>query len=72
MTAVIDMKTRRPFRIEPEPRQPTDADRVNALLQHCEDAAFAAAVTTRSAAGLDAALRMLHRIADEIKKQGRA
>lgn len=68
---VIDMKTRREFQIEPVREGPTDADRVRALMQHCEDAAYTAAITTRAAAGLDAALRMLGRIADELRTQGR-
>lgn len=72
MTTVIDMKTRQAFQIAPVRAVPTDEDRITALVQRCEDNAYAAAITTRAAAGLDAALRMLHRIADEIKKQGRA
>lgn len=67
MSSVIDMKTRRPWQIEPEPRQPTDADRVAALIQSCEDAAYTALITIRHTAGLDAALQAQGRINQELR-----
>lgn len=65
---VIDMKTRQPFRIE-QAKPGDDADKVKAIVQHCEDTIFAAAVTIRAAAGLGASLKALGDTATELRNQ---
>lgn len=71
MTTVIDMKTRRAWQIEPEPRRMSDAECVAQTIQDCSDVIFGAVLLIRAVAGLDTALRILGRAADEIKNQGR-
>ena len=71
MSSVIDMKTRQSFQIEPVDDRIRDEQRVAALLRHCEDAVYAATVTIRAASGLDAALRMIGRVAEDVRNEGK-
>lgn len=68
---VTDLKTRKPFQIEPYERDPTEAERVAKFIEGCGDRMWADAMKLRAVAGLDAALTMLGKIADDLRNQGR-
>lgn len=69
---VIDMKTRRPFRIDQHNDcEPSDAERLAKFVNACMDAIIISAAKIKAAHGLDLALRALHQAADDLKNKDR-
>lgn len=64
---VIDIHSRRP-RLEPVL---TDEQRAQKFAEGCADRVFVEALKMRAINGLDAALRMLGKVADDLRNQGR-
>lgn len=69
MSAVIDIKTRKPV-VAPDTEQ-TETQRIAAFVETCGDAIWVSAKKICAVSGLDAALRALGAAADDLRKQGR-
>lgn len=67
---VINIKTKQPTDDRPS-LLTADQERVAAYLRDCAERVFTDCEKVRAVCGLDATLRMLGRVADEMRKQGR-
>ena len=65
--SVIDIRTRQTV----ESREPTDAERIEKFVVDTADRMWIDALKIQAIGGLDAALRMLGKLADELRHQGK-